>query len=65
MQVYTYHRGYVDTVLTPIDSIRYYKYFLQSGMMSVDPQTGLVKNAHQQKYFLNVFYILSYPLKLI
>ena len=32
-----------DTVLTPMDSIRYYKTFLRTGMMSMEPQTGHVK----------------------
>ncbi|PCE66359.1 penicillin-binding protein 1A [Sediminicola luteus] len=32
-----------DTVMTPLDSIRYYKYFLRTGMMSMEPQTGHVK----------------------
>jgi penicillin-binding protein 1A len=36
-------RGDIDTVLTPMDSIRYYKFLLQSGLMSVDPHTGFVK----------------------
>ena len=35
--------GEIDTVMTPMDSIRYYKYFLQAGLMSVEPQTGHVK----------------------
>lgn len=35
--------GNIDTVMTPIDSIRYYKKFLQAGMMSLEPQTGHVK----------------------
>jgi penicillin-binding protein 1A len=35
--------GDIDTVMTPIDSIRYYKKFLQAGMMSLEPQTGHVK----------------------
>lgn len=35
--------GYIDTVMTPLDSIRYMKYFLQVGMMSMEPQTGFVK----------------------
>lgn len=35
--------GYIDTILTPLDSIRYYKGFLQAGMMSMDPKTGFVK----------------------
>ncbi|HXC03943.1 MAG TPA: penicillin-binding transpeptidase domain-containing protein, partial [Bacteroidia bacterium] len=32
-----------DTTLTPWDSIRYYKSFLQTGFMSMEPQTGFVK----------------------
>ncbi len=32
-----------DTILTPMDSIRYYKSFLRSAMMSMEPQTGHVK----------------------
>lgn len=33
----------IDTVMTPLDSIRYYKSFLQASMMSMVPQTGEVK----------------------
>tara|TARA_R110002049_G_scaffold28552_2_gene97822 strand:+ start:648 stop:3005 length:2358 start_codon:yes stop_codon:yes gene_type:complete len=33
----------VDTVMKPIDSMRYYKSFLRPGMMSMDPLTGHVK----------------------
>jgi penicillin-binding protein 1A len=36
-------KGEIDTVMRPIDSIRHYKHFLRSGMMSMDPQTGHVK----------------------
>ncbi|MEO1484135.1 MAG: transglycosylase domain-containing protein [Bacteroidota bacterium] len=32
-----------DTVMTPLDSIRYYKTFLRTAMMSMEPQTGHVK----------------------
>ena len=35
--------GVIDTVMTPMDSIRYYKYFLRSGFMSMDPRNGHVK----------------------
>jgi len=42
MSVFTW-RGEKDTLMTPLDSIRYYKHFLQSGMMSMEPQTGHVK----------------------
>ncbi len=33
----------MDTIMKPMDSMRYYKSFLQPGMMSMDPQTGHVK----------------------
>jgi len=33
----------VDTLMKPIDSMRYYKSFLHTGMMSMEPQTGHVK----------------------
>jgi penicillin-binding protein 1A len=35
--------GEVDTIMKPIDSMRYYKSFLRPGMMSMDPHTGHVK----------------------
>lgn len=35
--------GEFDTIMKPIDSMRYYKSFLHPGMMSMDPQTGHVK----------------------
>ncbi|MBG6063579.1 penicillin-binding protein 1A [Flavobacterium sp. CG_9.1] len=36
-------KGEKDTIMTPLDSIRYYKHFLQSGLMAMEPQTGNVK----------------------
>ncbi|HQQ94715.1 MAG TPA: transglycosylase domain-containing protein [Bacteroidia bacterium] len=42
MRVYSL-RGDIDTVLTPYDSIRYYKSFLQTGFMAMEPQTGYIK----------------------
>lgn len=42
MTVFTW-KGERDTIMTPLDSIRYYKHFLQSGLMSMEPQTGYVK----------------------
>ncbi len=33
----------IDTIMKPMDSMRYYKSFLRTGMMSMDPQTGHVK----------------------
>ena len=35
--------GNIDTIMKPIDSIRYYKHFMRVGMMSMEPQTGHVK----------------------
>lgn len=42
MKIFSW-KGEIDTVLTPYDSIRYYKYILQSGLLSTDPTTGHVK----------------------
>lgn len=42
MSVFTYH-GDVDTIMTPLDSIRYIKSFLRSGFVSMDPRNGAVK----------------------
>lgn len=42
MKFYSYD-GYIDTVASPMDSIQYYKGFLQAGLMSMDPKTGFVK----------------------
>ena len=42
MSVFTYS-GNRDTTLSPMDSIRYYKHFLRTGFMSMDPVTGHVK----------------------
>ena len=42
MSVFTYS-GMKDTVMTPMDSLRYYKYFLRTGVFSMDPHTGAVK----------------------
>ena len=42
MQVFSY-TGMVDTVMSPLDSIRYNKHFLRCGFMSMEPKTGHVK----------------------
>ena len=36
-------RGYDSTTMTPYDSIAYYKHFLQSGMVAMDPRTGYIR----------------------
>ena len=42
MSVFSW-KGDIDTIMTPKDSILYYKRFLRSGLMSMEPQTGHVK----------------------
>jgi len=42
MQVFSW-KGEIDTIMTPMDSIRYYKHLLRASMMSMEPQTGHVK----------------------
>ncbi|MBE0637403.1 MAG: penicillin-binding protein [Bacteroidales bacterium] len=36
-------KGEIDTVMTPLDSIKYFKFFLRAGLMAVDPPTGEVR----------------------
>lgn len=44
MRVFTWdERGYIDTTMTPNDSIRYYKSFLRSSFVAMEPETGFVK----------------------
>lgn len=42
MKVFSY-RGMIDTVMTPMDSVRYHKSFLRCGFMAVDPRNGHIK----------------------
>ena len=42
MRVFS-HAGPVDTVMTPLDSIKHRKHFLHAGLMSIEPQTGHIK----------------------
>lgn len=42
MKIFSYW-GEIDTIMSPMDSIQYYKSQLQVGMMSMDPSTGFVK----------------------
>ncbi len=53
MRIFTW-KGERDTVMTPYDSIRHYKYFLRSGLVSIEPQTGHIKawvGGVNHKYF--------------
>ena len=42
MQVFSYD-GLIDTVFTPMDSIRWLKYYLRCGFMAIEPHNGHVK----------------------
>lgn len=42
MRVFT-HQGTVDTLMSPMDSIKYRKSLLHAGLMSIEPQTGHIK----------------------
>ena len=42
MEVFSW-KGDLDTLMSPLDSIRYYKHFLRASMMSMNPLTGHVK----------------------
>ena len=42
MTVFSYD-GYKDTAMSPLDSIKYHKYFLRAGFMAMDPFNGHVK----------------------
>ena len=37
------HTGLIDTSLSPLDSVKFYKMILQTGLLAVDPHTGYVK----------------------
>ena len=53
MKIFTW-KGERDTILSPLDSVRYYKFFLRSGFMAMEPSTGFVKayvGGHNYKYF--------------
>ncbi len=56
MRVFTYENEEMekDTVMSPFDSIKYHRMFLQTGIMGVDPKTGFVKvwiGGVNHKYF--------------
>jgi len=42
MKIFSW-KGEIDTIMTPLDSIKYYKYFIRSGIMVEDPHNGHVK----------------------
>jgi len=42
MRVFSW-KGAIDTIMSPKDSIIYYKHFLRSGLVSIEPQSGHIK----------------------
>ena len=42
MRVFSW-KGEIDTIMSPMDSIRYYKSFLRAGLLSIEPETGQVR----------------------
>jgi penicillin-binding protein 1A len=53
MRVFSW-KGEIDTIMSPNDSIKYYKFFLRSGLLSIEPQTGHIKawvGGINHKYF--------------
>lgn len=54
MKVFSWEQGEIDTLMSSMDSLRYYKKFLQAGFMSMDPHTGQIKawvGGLDHKYF--------------
>lgn len=56
MRVFTWDNAAMekDTTMTPLDSVKYYQYFLQTGFLSLDPHTGEIKawvGGINHKYF--------------
>ena len=53
MKLFTWN-GEVDTTLSPLDSLKYYKKFLNCGFMSMEPQTGYIRawvGGNDYRYF--------------
>jgi len=53
MKVFSWD-GEIDTVMTPLDSIKYYKHYLHAGFMAMEPQTGFIRSwvgGINHKYF--------------
>lgn len=42
MKIFSWN-GEIDTVMSPYDSVKYHKWFLLSGLMSMEPETGYVR----------------------
>ena len=55
MSIFSWEKR-IDTMMSPLDSIKYYNYFLHSGLVSIEPGTGHIKawvggiNHEQFKY---------------
>ena len=43
MRIFSYTKGEIDTLMSPLDSVRYYKRFLHTGFMAMDPYSGAIR----------------------
>lgn len=43
MRIFSWQKGEIDTTMSTMDSLRYYKKHLQTGFVSMDPHTGHIK----------------------
>ena len=53
MRVFSWD-GEIDTVFSIMDSLKYYKNFLQAGFVSIEPKTGFIRawvGGINHKYF--------------
>ena len=59
MRVFSWNKkGYIDTLMTPDDSIRYYKSHLRAAFMAIEPHTGHIKayvGGPNYRYLLSCF----------
>jgi penicillin-binding protein 1A len=54
MRIFSWDKGEIDTLMSTMDSLRHYKKHLQTGFVSMDPETGHIKawvGGINQKYF--------------
>jgi penicillin-binding protein 1A len=58
MRIFSY-QGMIDTIMSPMDSIRWQKYFLRCGFMSMDPHSGHVKAYVGGPNFANIQYDMA------
>ncbi|MDR0364357.1 MAG: transglycosylase domain-containing protein [Bacteroidales bacterium] len=43
MKIFSWENPMIDTILSPMDSLKYYLWFLRAGLLAIEPHTGYVK----------------------